>query len=309
MQPTTPPCIMKNILALIMTLAIGAAISGCATNPSRNPEDPLENINRATFKFNDVLDRKVAIPLAKGYTKVVPDRLRTMVYNFFSNMGDVTVMTNNLAQGRLNDGAHDFVRIVTNTIFGLGGLFDMATPAGLPKHNQDLGLTLGHWGIPNGPYFVMPIFGPSSFRDTVGFVGDFFQLNPIGTLAPAERNSLYALQFVSARARYLGATNLLEAAALDKYSFTRDAYLGRRRYLLNAGKEENLPNYDEDTAPGSPPADNRNENPSSNRSNTEGATTRPAAAATTPPVAPAPDAAPQGQGSSPASTPGIAPAR
>jgi phospholipid-binding lipoprotein MlaA len=143
----------------------------------------------------------------------------------------------------------------------------------------------------------------------VGFVGDFFQLNPIGTLAPAERNSLYALQFVSARARYLGATNLLEAAALDKYSFTRDAYLGRRRYLLNAGKEENLPNYDEDTAPGSPPADNRNENPSSNRSNTEGATTRPAAAATTPPVAPAPDAAPQGQGSSPASTPGIAPAR
>ena len=254
MYPSLRPCTIKDISAVAISMAMLGAMSGCATGPDRNPEDPLESLNRATFQFNDVLDRNIATPIAKGYNKIVPDPIRTMVYNFFSNLGDVTVMVNNIAQGRVNDGAHDLMRIVTNTIFGIGGLFDMATPAGFPKHNQDFGLTLGHWGLPTGPYLVLPLFGPSTFRDTAGLVGDI-QVNPTTYLEPAERNSLFGVHFVSARAQYLGATDLLSMAALDKYSFTRDAYLGRRRYQLSGGQDETPPNYDNDAAPADTPAD------------------------------------------------------
>jgi phospholipid-binding lipoprotein MlaA len=245
--------IMARVPTWVIAAAMFGAMGGCATASNGNPDDPLEGFNRATFRFNDALDRKVATPLAKGYNKVVPERIRTMVANFFSNIGDVTVMANNFAQGRILDGSQDVVRILANSIFGLGGLFDVATPAGLPKHNQDFGLTLGHWGLPSGPYVVLPVFGPSTFRDTAGLVSDW-QINPVGYLDPAERNSLTGVNFVSTRARYLGATDLLSTAALDKYSFTRDAYLGRRRYLLNTGQEESLPDYEKESAPSEAPA-------------------------------------------------------
>lgn len=255
MYRTLGSCPMKRIPAFAMWMAMLGAMSGCATGPSRNPNDPLEPINRATFQFNEALDRTIATPIAKGYNAVVPDPVRTMVYNFFSNIGDVTVMANNLAQGRFGDGVADLMRIAVNSVFGVGGLIDIATPAGIPKHNQDFGLTLGHWGVPAGPYVVLPVFGPSTFRDTAGFAGDL-NINPTGYLSPAERNSLYGVNFVSTRARYLGATDLLSAAALDKYSFTRDAYLGRRRYQLTGGQEETLPNYESEAAPAGSPADN-----------------------------------------------------
>jgi len=163
-----------------------------------------------------------------------------MVSNFFSNIGDATVMANDLLQGRVTDGTEDLMRIVMNTFFGIGGLVDFATPAGLPKHDQDFGLTLGHWGFPTGPYLVLPLFGPSDFRDTVGLVADL-KGSPTGYLRPAVRNALYPLNFVSERAHYLGATDLLSAAALDKYSFTRDAYLGQRKYKLTGGEDGNAP--------------------------------------------------------------------
>lgn len=254
MHPTPRPCTMKRIPAFAILMAMLSAASGCATSPGRNPKDPLESINRATFQFNETLDRTVATPIAKGYNAVVPDPVRTMVNNFFSNIGDVTVMINDFAQGRAADGLSDLMRIAANSFLGVGGLIDIATPAGLPKHDQDFGLTLGHWGIPAGPYLVLPLFGPSTFRDATGFAVDL-EADPVAYLSPAERNALFGVNFVSTRARYLGATDLLSTAALDKYAFTRDAYLGRRKSRLTGDQEEALPDYENEAAPDGTPAD------------------------------------------------------
>jgi len=137
-----------------------------------------------------------------------------------------------------------------NTVFGVGGLFDFATEAGLPRHDQDFGLTLGHYGVPAGPYIVIPLFGPSDVRDGIGLAAAL-EVAPIGYTRPAVRNVLFVVNFVSTRAKYLGATDLLSAAALDKYSFTRDAYLGHRQYLLDGGtSSEPLPDYGVDPATG-----------------------------------------------------------
>jgi phospholipid-binding lipoprotein MlaA len=237
---------LARVFGAITLLAL---LNGCATGVDRNPQDPLEGLNRATFRFNDALDRTVATPLAKGYNRAVPGPLRTAVANFFSNLGDVLVMVNDFAQGRGADGVSDAMRIAVNTVLGIGGLIDIATPAGLQKHDQDFGLTLGHWGIPSGPYLVLPLFGPSSFRDSANLAGDIW-VAPLSHLPPAERNTLTGVDYISTRARYLGATDLLSAAALDRYAFVRDAYLGRRRQQLRVGKEEALPDYESESAPG-----------------------------------------------------------
>lgn len=249
MNPRPRRCSTNRISFIMMSMAILGAVSGCATGPERNPADPLEPLNRATFRFNDAVDRAIAAPVARGYNRVVPQPVRRGVDNFFSNLGDVVVMVNDLAQGRFADGISDLMRVAVNTTFGIVGVFDIATPAGLEKHDQDFGLTLGHWGFPTGPYLVLPLFGPSTFRDTAGFVADQYA-QPMNYQRPAVRNSLWGLNFVSTRARYLGATELLEAAALDKYLFTRDAYLGRRQYQLTGGQEQGLPDYEREAAPG-----------------------------------------------------------
>jgi phospholipid-binding lipoprotein MlaA len=220
-----------------------AVAGGCATGPDRNPADPLEPLNRATWRFNDAVDRNIAQPVARAYNRVVPHPIRTGVDNFFSNLGDVPVMFNDFAQLRFKDGMNDLMRVAVNTTLGLLGFLDIATPAGIPKHHQDFGLTLGHYGLPSGPYLVLPLFGPSSFRDTAGFAVDQSYVTPQNYADPAWRNSLWGMDFVSTRARYLNATNLVEEAALDRYLFVRDAYLGRRRSQLSDGKEEPLPDY------------------------------------------------------------------
>ena len=232
----------NTALALVAT----GLISGCATGPDRKPGDPLEPMNRAVFNFNDGVDRYVAVPVAKGYQKVTPQPLRTAVSNFFSNLGDLTNAANALLQLKITDATEDLVRFAFNSTFGLGGLLDWATPAGLPKHHQDFGLTLGHWGIPSGPYLVLPLFGPSTVRDSMGLIVDV-KFNPLNYMEPAVRNPLYVLQFVSVRSDLLGASDLLQQAALDKYSFVRDAYTQQRRARLR-GTGDNaapLPNYDD----------------------------------------------------------------
>ena len=230
----------------VLALAATGLISGCATGPDRKPGDPLEPMNRAIFSFNDGVDRYVAIPAAKGYQKVTPQPLRTAVSNFFSNLGDLTNAANALLQLKITDATEDLVRFAFNSTFGLGGLLDWATPAGLPKHHQDFGLTLGHWGVPSGPYLVLPLFGPSTVRDSMGLIVDV-KFNPLNYIEPAVRNPLYVLQFVSVRSDLLGASSLLEQAALDKYSFVRDAYTQQRKARLR-GTNDNaapLPNYDD----------------------------------------------------------------
>jgi len=238
----------KNQAALTMAAASLALLvtSGCATGPDRKPGDPFEPANRAIFTFNDKLDTYIAQPVAKGYQKVTPQPLRQAITNFFSNIGDVDNLANNLLQLKITDAVQDLMRIAMNTTFGLGGLIDFATLAGLPKHHQDFGLTMGHYGMPAGPYLVLPLFGPSSVRDGIGMAVDV-KFNVINYFEPAVRNPMYLAQFISARADLLGATDLLKQAALDPYSFVRDAYRQQRESLIRGSRGNNapLPNYGE----------------------------------------------------------------
>lgn len=243
MHASMPSRTRRPAAQLFAASAALAALGGCATGPDRNPADPLEPLNRATWRFNDTVDRAVAKPIARGYNKVVPSPIRTGVSNFFSNLGDVTVAFNDFAQGKFRDGMSDVTRFAVNSTFGVLGLFDVAGKSGIPKHDQDFGLTLGHYGVPSGPYLVLPLFGPSTVRDATGLGVDQY-IAPTNQFDPAWRNSLWGLNFVSARARYLDATNLLEQAALDKYLFVRDAWLAQRQSKLQDGKQQELPDYD-----------------------------------------------------------------
>ncbi|SOZ39331.1 MlaA family lipoprotein [Cupriavidus neocaledonicus] len=230
------------------TNALAAAVlAGCATGPQASPDDPLEPMNRAIFTVNDKLDQYVATPVAKGYRAATPEPVRTAVSNFYSNLADIGNFANNLLQGKGVAAAESFMRVAMNSVLGLGGLIDIATPAGLAKHAQDFGLTLGTWGVPSGPYLVLPVFGPSSLRDGAGLYVNFW-FDPTTYAEPAVRNSLFGMNVIDVRTNLLGATDLLKLAALDRYAFVRDAYLQRRRYLL--GENTALPDYgdDEDAA-------------------------------------------------------------
>ncbi|MFM0739084.1 VacJ family lipoprotein [Paraburkholderia xenovorans] len=229
----------------IAKLAVAAAaLAGCTTVQTPTKGDPLEGLNRTIFTVNDKIDQYALKPVAKGYVWATPQPVRDSVTNFFSNIGDVYIAANNLLQLKITDGVEDIMRIVINTVFGVGGLFDVATLAKLPKHDNDLGLTLGHYGVPAGPYLVLPLFGPSTVRDAVGSVGNYY-VNPLSYVHPDGLSwALYGLNVVNTRANLLNASDVLEGAALDKYSFVRNAYLQRRQYLLSDGKQsQSLPNY------------------------------------------------------------------
>ncbi len=232
----------------IAAFALAAAtLVGCTTVQTPTKGDPLEGLNRTIFTVNDKLDQYALKPVAKGYVWVTPQPVRDSVTNFFSNIGDVYIAANNLLQLKITDGVEDIMRIVINTVFGVGGLFDVATLAKLPKHDNDLGLTLGHYGVPAGPYLVLPLFGPSTVRDAVGSIGNYY-VNPLSYIHPDGLSwALYGLNVINTRANLLGASDVLEGAALDKYSFVRNAYLQRRQYLLSDGKQaQSLPNYGEE---------------------------------------------------------------
>lgn len=209
-----------------------ALLQGCASGPAANPADPLEPFNRTVFNFNDGLDRAVLKPVATAYQNVTPQPVRTGVTNFFENISDAWSFVNNVLQGRPVEAADSFFRFTTNTLWGVGGIFDVASALKIPKHKEDFGQTLGTWGVGSGPYVVLPLFGPSSVRDTAGLVVDMNgNLVSRADNVPA-RNSLMSLRLVDTRANLLGAGNVLEQAALDKYTFTRDFYLQRRRSQL-----------------------------------------------------------------------------
>ena len=231
----------------IATFALAAAtLVGCTTVQTPTKGDPLEGLNRTIFTVNDKLDQYALKPVAKGYVWATPQPVRDSVTNFFSNIGDVYIAANNLLQLKITDGVEDIMRIVINTTFGVGGLFDVATLAKLPKHENDFGLTLGHYGVPSGPYLVLPLFGPSTVRDGFGSIAEYF-VNPLTYIHPDGLSwALYGINIVNTRANLLNASDVLEGAALDKYSFVRNAYLQRRTYLLSQGKgggNASLPDY------------------------------------------------------------------
>ena len=219
---------------LCATLLLAGALSGCATTGG-NPADPLEPLNRAIFSFNDTVDDVLIRPVAKGYRAALPGVVRTGISNFFSNLQDVWVCANNLLQGKFGEASQDFARVVFNSTLGLGGLFDVASEGGFPKHNEDFGQTLGKWGVGSGPYLVIPIVGPSSFRDGFGWLVDLqadlvFRIDGVPV-----HNVLWVTRGINDRANLLDASSVIEQAALDKYSFFRDAWLQRRRNLVYDG--------------------------------------------------------------------------
>lgn len=218
---------------LVCTILAAALLPGCAS--TGNPQDPLEPINRGVYQFNDAVDKAVLRPVAEVYRGVLPQFVRSGISNFFSNINDVLVALNNLLQGKVGDAASDVGRLVINTTVGILGFFDPASDMGFEKHNEDFGQTLGRWGIGDGPYLVVPIFGPSNLRDTVGRAFDY-RIDPITYVDPSrDRNQFWALRAVNQRAELLSASNILETAALDPYEFLRDAYLQRRRNLVYDG--------------------------------------------------------------------------
>ncbi|HEY1997438.1 VacJ family lipoprotein [Paraburkholderia sp.] len=237
---------MQTMRVRIAALALAATmLAGCTTVQTPTKGDPLEGLNRTVFTFNDKVDQYALKPVAKGYVWITPQPVRDSVTNFFSNIGDVYIAANNLLQLKITDGVEDIMRIVINTVFGVGGLFDVATLANLPKHDNDLGLTLGHYGVPSGPYLVLPLFGPSTVRDAVGSIGAYY-VNPLSYIHPDGLSwALYGVNLINTRANLLNAGDVLEGAALDKYSFVRNAYLQRRNYLLSdgRGKSSPLPDY------------------------------------------------------------------
>jgi phospholipid-binding lipoprotein MlaA len=217
----------------IATLLGMGLITGCAT--SGNAKDPIEGFNRAMYAFNDGVDKAVIKPVAKGYDAVLPNPVRTGVTNFFGNIADLFIGVNNLLQGKVSDGGSDLGRVAVNTTVGVLGVFDVASGMGLEKHEEDFGQTFGRWGMGSGAYVVLPLLGPRTVRDTGGLVLDV-ATDPVAYIDHVPtRNTLFTVRAINDRANLLPAEKVVEEAALDKYSYIRDAYLQRRRSLIYDG--------------------------------------------------------------------------
>lgn len=224
---------VRTLRSVVLVAFSAATLAGCAT--SGNPKDPIEGFNRAMFAFNEGLDAAIIKPVATGYDAVLPAPVQTGVTNFFGNIADFFIGINNLLQGKVGDGVGDFGRVAINSTIGLLGVLDVATEMGIEKHNEDFGQTFGRWGVGNGAYVVLPVFGPRTARDTVGLVLDV-KADPVAQLDHVPtRNSLVVLRLINDRANMLSADKVIEEAALDKYSYIRGAYLQRRRNLIYDG--------------------------------------------------------------------------
>lgn len=239
----------KKMIAGACAMAMAIALSGCATAGGGGPAarvDPLEPFNRAMFGFNEFVDRAALEPAARVYEAAVPELFQFMIGNFFSNVGDVWTAANQLLQGKPREAASDASRVLVNSTLGFLGVADVASEMGLEKHREDFGQTLGRWGVGSGPYLVLPIFGSSSVRDGFGMVADMLA-DPLREVdSDGRRNNLRATRILDTRASFLRAGDVVDGAALDKYSFVRDGYLQRRRSLVWDGDPplEDYEDYD-----------------------------------------------------------------
>jgi phospholipid-binding lipoprotein MlaA len=224
---------MNGTKGLLVGVLLAGMLGGCATQGNK---DPLESMNRGIYKFNDTVDKAAIKPIAGAYKAVVPSPLRTGVNNFFTNLGTVVTLINDLLQLKLDKAMTDAGRLAINSTFGIGGLIDVASMDNIDKNNEDFGQTLGYWGWTDSTYLVLPLLGPSTLRDTGGLVVDSAFFDPLYYIedVPA-RNSAIALKFVDRRSQYLPASDLLDEAALDPYAFMRDAYMQRRNSQVHDG--------------------------------------------------------------------------
>lgn len=237
---TSPTVPFLRMAAAVLLLSL----AGCATGPQAHPDDPLEPFNRTMYGFNDTVDRAVLKPVASAYQQTMPSMVRTGVHNFFANLGDAWSFVNNVLQLKPQEAGESFIRVNVNTLFGLGGLLDIASEMNIDRHSQDFGRTLGRWGVATGPYLVLPLLGPSTLRDAAALPVDAYGDLVFAIHDVPVRNSLYGLRVIDERASLLRAGTMLDQAALDKYSLTRDVYMQLRRNDQSAAKR----NDDDDGA-------------------------------------------------------------
>jgi len=225
------PLLRISLLLASLLLTGCSSISGLSKYAQQ--KDPFESFNRGVYAFNDSLDRAILKPVAQGYSKVTPGPVKTMVNNFFTNLDDVVVTANDLLQFKFNQALNDGARVLFNSTFGIFGLFNVTDR--LEKHNEDFGQTLGYWGLPSGPYLMLPILGPSSFRDGTGRYMDSYASVISNTKHVPTRNTAWGVEGINTRAGLLEQEKVLDDAVIDRYSFIRDAYLMRRNSLVYDG--------------------------------------------------------------------------
>jgi len=236
-----------KLLKFITACLFGLLLAGCASQANK---DPLEGVNRGIYKFNDIADRAVFKPVAKGYKAVAPTPVRTGINNFFNNLRTVTSILNNLLQFKLADAFSETGRFVINTTFGIAGFIDVAGMDKVAVNKEDFGQTLGYWGVGNGAYLVLPFLGPSTVRDTTGLVFDtattdaVHYTHNIGEIRL--HNQLRAAQFIDKRTEQFDASDMVDEASLDPYAFMRDAYLQHRANAVEDGanSDNTTPNGD-----------------------------------------------------------------
>jgi phospholipid-binding lipoprotein MlaA len=221
----------KSILLILFLL-----ITGCATTNNLsgnfNPDDPYEKSNRKVFEFNNKIDKLFLRPVTDFYDRATPEFAQTSITNFFANLDDIRISINNLLQGNVVESMSDITRFFINSIFGLGGFFDVATEMGLEKHSEDFGQTLGKWGAKPGPYLMLPFLGPSTTRDAFTFVGDTALAPTLSLDENTARVGLISLDLINT---YSAFTGIADIESKDQYAFLRDAYLERRKYEVNDG--------------------------------------------------------------------------
>jgi len=248
-------------------MLVAAAAAGAASAPAAEPadapvakpaaskKDPFESWNRSVFSFNEAVDTAVLKPVAQAYKDVVPEYVRTLIENVFGNVADAWSTVNHLLQGKFESSLQMGMRVATNSVLGFGGLLDIGTEIGLEKQSEDFGQTLGRWGMPSGPYVMLPVLGPSTLRDTAALPIDM-QASPTALIddTRAKLIGVALLQAVSTRAGLLGASRVLDDVALDKYSFLRDAYLARRQNQVYDGNPPESHDDEEDADKDAPAA-------------------------------------------------------
>lgn len=252
-------CAAEGDAAASVQPLLAAAASGAASAPGDEPanqpaskpmpskKDPFESWNRSVFSFNEAVDVAVLKPVSQAYKDIVPEYVRTLIENVFGNVADAWSTVNHVLQGKFESSLQMGMRVATNSVLGFGGLLDIGTEIGLEKQPEDFGQTLGRWGMPSGPYVMLPVLGPSTLRDTAALPVDM-QASPTSLIddTRAKLLGVTLLQVVSTRAGLLGASRVLDDVALDKYSFLRDAYLARRQNQVYDGNPPESRDEDDD---------------------------------------------------------------
>jgi len=230
---------LSTPLGSSLSVSLSTSAPGAATDqPSTTSyttsyttsKDPWESFNRSVFRLNDQIDQNVTKPLAQTYVDITPSIIRTGVRNFFGNISDAWSAANSALQYNPHEATEGFMRVLSHTTLGVYGLMDWATPMRLERHSEDFGQTLAVWGVGSGPYLVLPLLGPSTLRDSGALLAADVQATPVKRVRPSENMyELTVLNLTDKRAKYLGFDKDLDEAALDRYSFVRDAYLQKRR--------------------------------------------------------------------------------